>query len=583
MSFIHRSGPGPRVCAAFAAALLCLAAIAGPAAATEWHTTLRDPFVSPRTGTPATIIRFSVTFVGHGSVADAHVSAVIDGVALPMAATPGGSYGSGFGLRYRTSSTLPVGTHAVVFTGRDDTGDVSLGAGAVTITATGGTGTGGGTASPTPGSPSPSPGTGGDTPAGGTPGGDTGPIPTPGGGGSPTGTPAPTATTGPTGGGDATPTNGPTVTPAPPAPGASATSPDGSGSPSGSSTGGDQATRSDAPGPADQTPHGSGGGPASGGSPAGAPPTAGPTDGSDDIVVPSPDPTGDDIALGSVAPPGAGGSDAAAPGGAAGGSSGGDGRQDDRAGDLFGGHGGDIPAATRMLVTAISTTTTTAAAMAFFLFGKRRRDGEPPEPDEVLAARAATFSMAPASSLVPVGMSDPVGGARGLDETGIPRWRRPSLLEARKSDPLRSMAVPDRLSFNHGAAVPDADAERRRIRYRNVTLLDAPDELRAAEAGYLDEGDEVQLLQRSGSYWLVLCPNGDRGWVHRMVLGDVVTDEGGAGGFNAARRSFVGRRVDAGAADTADPAAGAEVDELDRSIDEDGTDLLSAYLRSRHA
>jgi hypothetical protein len=236
-----------------------------------------------------------------------------------------------------------------------------------------------------------------------------------------------------------------------------------------------------------------------------------------------------------------------------------------------------------MLITAISTTTTTTVVAAFFIFGKRRRDGEPPEPDEVLANRAATFATMPASALVPVGASDPIGGARSLDDTGIPRWRRPSLLEARKADPLRSTAVHDPLSFHHGAAAPDADAERRLVRYRNVTLLDGPDELRAAEIGFLDEGDEVQLLQRSGGYWLVLCPNGDRGWVHRMTLGDVVTDDQGAGGFNAVRRSFGAGRDGDGFPSTPDRAVGGEPDELDRSIDEDGTDLLSAYIRSRHA
>ena len=34
----------------------------------------------------------------------------------------------------------------------------------------------------------------------------------------------------------------------------------------------------------------------------------------------------------------------------------------------------------------------------------------------------------------------------------------------------------------------------------------------------------MELLERSGSYWLVLCPDGSRGWLHRMTLGDVVTD-----------------------------------------------------------
>ena len=40
----------------------------------------------------------------------------------------------------------------------------------------------------------------------------------------------------------------------------------------------------------------------------------------------------------------------------------------------------------------------------------------------------------------------------------------------------------------------------------------------------LDEGDEVQLLERSGVYWFVLCPDGQQGWVHKMVLGEVIDE-----------------------------------------------------------
>jgi hypothetical protein len=66
--------------------------------------------------------------------------------------------------------------------------------------------------------------------------------------------------------------------------------------------------------------------------------------------------------------------------------------------------------------------------------------------------------------------------------------------------------------------------ERRIIRYRVVRLLDAPDELRSVDIGQLDQGDEVQLLEKSGSYWLVLCPDGRQGWLHKMTLGEVVSD-----------------------------------------------------------
>jgi hypothetical protein len=110
-------------------------------------------------------------------------------------------------------------------------------------------------------------------------------------------------------------------------------------------------------------------------------------------------------------------------------------------------------------------------------------------------------------------------------EAGMPRWRRPSLMEARKADPARlAAATLPKMSFANGAVSAVEGHERRVIRYRVVRLLDAPDELRSADIGQLDQGDEVQLLERSGAYWLVLCPDGRQGWLHKMTLGDVVSD-----------------------------------------------------------
>jgi len=85
LSFVHRSGLGPRVSAALAAAVLLLALIVGSATASESHGALRDSYVAPRLGTPATVIRFSVTFQGHGDRSDARVDVVIDGAAHAMA------------------------------------------------------------------------------------------------------------------------------------------------------------------------------------------------------------------------------------------------------------------------------------------------------------------------------------------------------------------------------------------------------------------------------------------------------------------------------------------------------------------
>lgn len=180
----------------------------------------------------------------------------------------------------------------------------------------------------------------------------------------------------------------------------------------------------------------------------------------------------------------------------------------------------------RAVPVMITTTGTVVAWAAFLMFGKKRRDGDPTAPDPVLAARAAAGMVTSSASLIPQPSVQPEL-PMGVDpnEAGMPRWRRPSLLEARKNDPLRNASVAMSLTFAHGSVGPVEGKERRRIRYRLVRLMDIPDEVRANEIGILDEGDEVQLLEKSGTYWLVLCPDGQQGWLHKMVLGDVVDDE----------------------------------------------------------
>ena len=110
----------------------------------------------------------------------------------------------------------------------------------------------------------------------------------------------------------------------------------------------------------------------------------------------------------------------------------------------------------------------------------------------------------------------------------MPRWRRPSLMEARKADPTRFIAADAKLTFDGRASAAVMGLERRRIRYRLVSLLDEPDEVRGVEIGSLDEGDEVVLVEKRGTYRRVLCPDGRDGWVHKMTLGDVVIDAAAA-------------------------------------------------------
>jgi hypothetical protein len=195
--------------------------------------------------------------------------------------------------------------------------------------------------------------------------------------------------------------------------------------------------------------------------------------------------------------------------------------------------------------------------MAFGLFGKRRRDGDPPAPDDQLAAAASMgFGIRPLPSPVPTfeEAEDP--------EAQLPRWRRPSLLLARKADPIRDATTATRLTFDDGLVGALDGAERRTIRYRIVRMLDTPDELRGIETGYLDRGDEVQLLEKYAAYWLVLCPDGRQGWVHNMTLGHVVDDDAPLDDRPAATTPVPPESWAIGADDT-------------------GTDVLDAYLESR--
>ena len=264
-------------------------------------------------------------------------------------------------------------------------------------------------------------------------------------------------------------------------------------------------------------------------------------------------------------------------GGNGGGGSGGGGTD---GGDLPSGLGGP-PSFLGLLAEAMPTVVVTTGgvtlAMAFMVFGKRRRDGLPTAPDDVLAANAALGSgFVPRGGLVPTAATVPGAAAATTavqaaaiavpamvdEDAHLPRWRRPSLMEARKTDPTRTVSSSVKLTFGGEVSAAVTGMERRLIRYRLVGLLNAPDEIRGVEIGVLDEGDEVVLLERRGTYWRVLCPNGTEGWLHKMVLGDVVIDASTApagtwtagddgplvGGFEDVLRAYTERRQQFGEA-----------------------------------
>ncbi len=471
---------------AVAAAALVIATLAGPALAEErtirspdaiGTTRLRDPGVSQRTARPSTTIRFWVTYRNGAGAAPTYVRVLIDGRPRAMT-TASATDHYRRGVRYAYATKLPVGRHRVRFEAMSTDGlpARALG-GAIRIVASS---SGGGSTGNS------SSGDGGS--GGGSPGGDgpVGPVANPG-----SEDPSPTG---------ANKSDDPVSTT--------------DGSRSGPADGGDGGWNDPElpPGVAAEEPE----------SPAGA------VDAADDQgpaiqdaeTTPSPGPA----APGSVDTGSSGGSQ-----GRGSGASGGSGGSTATAIGLPGTGHGPFDGVLKAYPVMVTTTGTVVVWAAFVFFGKRRRDGEPPAPDPVLAARAAAVSEPyPVAELVPPLTSLPAVPP-GVDpsEAGLPRWRRPSLILARKTDPMRMATEFTSLTFADGAVEPYDGYERHRIRYRLVSLLDVPDEVRANEIAVLDEGDEVQVLEACGAYRLVLCPDGQEGWLHKMVIGELVEDTDG--------------------------------------------------------
>ena len=171
----------------------------------------------------------------------------------------------------------------------------------------------------------------------------------------------------------------------------------------------------------------------------------------------------------------------------------------------------------RLILIAATISTGITLLIAFLFFGRRRRDEEPIQ-RELATAAAAAYGESPA-------VAAPIDPGTGGTDVDLPRWRRPSLIAARKSDPQRDggpMATAARMTF--AGVAGSAALERRRVRYRIVRLLDRPDELTGTTVGSLDEGDEVAVVEQSGLYRRVETPDGRSGWIHKMTLGDVLDE-----------------------------------------------------------
>ena len=72
------------------------------------------------------------------------------------------------------------------------------------------------------------------------------------------------------------------------------------------------------------------------------------------------------------------------------------------------------------------------------------------------------------------------------------------------------------MRFGEGAT---SGGDVRVVRYAVVPVLDRPDEVLGLRLSDLGSGDEVQVVGASGAFLEILCPNGEKGFVHRTTLG----------------------------------------------------------------
>ncbi len=538
---------------------LWLAALAVPVAGHESSIHLSDPRVSPRVAAPGAQIAFAVTYQDQAGRDPDWVRVVIDGRATEMSR---GAGQADTGIRYATTLSLHAGRHGVLFVARTNGTRATISGGDVRIEGGGADATP--TAQPTPKptpTPTATPKPTAEPPADSTPRPE--PTPTPKPTAEPTHEPTPAPTPRPTA--TARPTSEPTHAPTPRPTTDPTATPRPTVNPTANPTrapeptptpGHDGSTPTRPPGstPTPTPAHTSDPGGGAGGS-------SGSTPGATGTAVPVPTPPAAD-----PSPPltaglikgGSNGSGGGNDGSTTTGGNGGSGSSDSinsvgslkgasRAqgglsdlipfSDAFGGPGN--PA--RLLPVVTVTSTVTTIVTAFLLFGRRRREEEQPGSDAELAAAAGSPYRVLPASLVPsyVGV-DPGTGGTDID---LPRWRRPSLLAARASNPAAAVGAPRQCLVFDPEDVAPTQRERNVIRYRIVKLLDQPDELLGNTVGQLDAGDEVEVIESRGTYRKVLTPEGRTGWIHRMVMSDLD--------------------------DTPEAESG------------DGPDLLSAYLASR--
>jgi hypothetical protein len=189
---------------------------------------------------------------------------------------------------------------------------------------------------------------------------------------------------------------------------------------------------------------------------------------------------------------------------------------------------GFVMAAVLVAAVVAGVGTTTAIAIGIVLAGvagiamhMRRSDHKMSAHDEIAAMMAEPKREAAPPAVSPTQATSVEAMApqstQPIDpEANMPRWRRPSLLEARYSDPTRQAPV-----YRQPMSFSDDEARRldvRVVRYAVVPMLDRPDEVLGHRVCDLEHGDQVQVISASGTFVEVKSAKGDHGWVHRTTI-----------------------------------------------------------------
>jgi hypothetical protein len=442
---------------------------------------LDDGRVTPRSGSATTVFTFTVTYTSPAGVAPAVVRVLIDGSPHAMARVTPSDTNYRDGAAFRYSTTIRAGWHSYSFSGTDTKGRDGFSFGGILRVGTTTSGGGGASSGPTP-TATP------QTSSGGAGSGSTGP-----------------GSTGSAGSGGS---------------GGSANS-GGSGSSSGSSGGSGTGSGSTL---FSSTTRGSTGA-AAVGALAGS--------GTVQLVIVPSDALPVGAALGAATAGRAATRLAAGLGGPIGPAGG------SRLDFLspVPGYGTDAWTQAMAQTLAISTTTSVTVVFALMFFARRRQEERETHAQQ---AEARGESLLDAQALASY-LYGPQKAAALAAELSLPRWRRPSLMAARQSTRDRAVQViaAERLSFDRGTLAFGEGREFRKIRYRMVRLSDRPDEIQGVELGRLDEGDEVEVLERVAFYVKVRTPFGMEGWVHRTTVGAELSESDRASELNARTYNYV--------------------------------------------